>query len=1079
MKLSLVIIFLVFNLCWKASWSQEAKISLSLQNASLKNLIQDIEKQSEYYFIYQDDVFKDDQPINITVENVSLEVVLKELEKQASIEAEIIEQQVILKKGKEEVSKPPPHTKKISGKVINEEGLPLAGVSITVKGSLIGALTNTQGIFKIEIPYDTATLVFSYVGMTKQEVLAGGQTELNVVLKKEIIGIEEVVTLGYGTIKKNENTGSIASLKAKAFNEFPVTTLEQGLKGRLTGIQITPSSGQPGSGVSVRIRGVSSIAGGNEPLYIIDGIPTFNTDVRELNGLSGFSSGDISLVEVLKDAIATSIYGSRAANGVILISTKNGTPGKMRITYDSFFALQKVRKKLPLMNGEEYINYVTEYYTNAQSISEGQKQENLNALKSFGNANTDWQDEIFRTAFQQGHNLTFSGGNDNNLYYLSLNYTNQDGIVKNTDFTHYGFRMNLKNNLTRWFDISCKTSFSKVIQNGFLAGDGTNTRNNEKSGIGATLLVPSTISVYDGNGDFSSVDAYPFSFEDLDNPVAILQALDKNTMYYFIGGIDANTNFSKGIANTIRLGGEYSNKTHDYYLPKALLQMGAQTAELDEIKKFGGIFEDFITLRKTFSEKLIFETVLGFSAQQENYQSISLAGTGFPSDNLQNSAIQAASSVSTPQTTMVKTALASFFSRVHLGYLNKYQLSLSIRYDGSSVFSVNDKWATFPAVALAWRISEEGFLKNTIISNLKLRTSWGLSGNQAIQPYQSLYVGKIVNTGQGAGSGINVGLAPNLPNKDLTWETTEQYNLGVDFGMNNERIRLIFDYYIRNTKDLLANVTLPGSAGYTYYVDNVGAVQNKGFELSLGTDLVNRKNWLFALVFNFSKNRNIVKATKNNQDILLTRTDDATRTQSIVRVGEPLFSFYLPKFSGINDAGRPTYEDLNNDDVIDENDSQIAGSPLPDFFYGFNIYVRYRKISLSMNWQGVYGAKLNNIPMMMLTEPEPTANRIKNIKDFYPTVTDDYTVWDSDRFIEDASYLRLKNIKLAYKISDISRVIDDLTFYISGQNLLTFTKYSGYDPEVNSFSNDNSLQGVDYAAFPSAKTVTLGINLKF
>lgn len=1079
MRIYLTILCLVLSLYGVDLWGQSTKISLHLQNAPLKRLIQEIERQSDYYFIYQDDIFDEDQRININVKNASLDFILKELENQTSVKAEVVEHQVILTKIEEKGLTPTPDKKKISGKVDNESGQPLIGASVTIKGGMIGTLTNEQGFYEIEVPHNKDTLVFSYVGKITQELTTKNHTELNVVLKPEIIRIDEVVSLGYGTIKKTENTGSIATLKAKAFNEFPVTTIEQGLKGQLTGVQITPTSGQPGAGMSVRIRGVSSLAGGNEPLYIIDGIPTFNSDVRELNGLSWLNPDDISWVEVLKDAIATSIYGSRAANGVILIKTKNGIPGKPQITYDSYFAIQHIRKKMPLMNGEEYINYATEYYSNAQNISEEQRQQNLNALNTFGNANTDWQDEVFRPAFQQEHNLSFSGGNFDNSYYLSFNYANQNGIVKNSDFTHYGFRMNLNNNLTKWLDISSRTSFSKVTQNGFLAGDGTNTRNNEKSGIGATILVPSTVGVYDNNGDFSSVDVYPFSFEDLDNPVAMLQALDKNTMYYFIGGLDMNANFLPGISNTLRLGIEYSNKTFDYYLPKALLELGAQTAELGETKKFGGIFEDFLTIRKTCFEKLVFETIFGFSAQQDNYQSISLAGAVFPSDDLQNSAIQAAGSISTPETSKITTTLASFFSRVHLGYLNKYQLSLSIRYDGSSVFSESDKWATFPAVAFAWRLSEEEFLRNTIISDFKLRASWGQSGNQAIQPYQSLYVGEIVNTGQGAGTGINVGLAPNLPNKNLTWETTEQYNLGLDIGMYKERLRFVFDYYVRNTKDLLANVTLPGSAGYSYYVDNVGAVQNKGFELSFGSDLIKNKDWLFSLDCNFSKNRNIVKATKNNQDIILTRTDDATRTQAIVRVGEPLFSFYMPRFLGIDNTGKPTYEDLNNDDVIDENDSQIAGSPLPDFFYGFNTKLNYRKISLSMNWQGVYGAKLNDVPMMMLTEPEPTANRIKNIRDYYPRVSDDYIAWDSDRFIEDASYLRLKNIKLAYKMSDISGLIEELTVYISGQNMLTFTKYSGYDPEVNSFSNDNKLQGVDYAAFPSAKTVTLGVNLKF
>ncbi|WP_346857894.1 TonB-dependent receptor [uncultured Draconibacterium sp.] len=1080
MRLNLLLTVLFVNLFVFGSRAQSAKISLSLQNAPLQKFISEIEEQSDYYFIYQDEVFDDEQLITIKVQNVTLEIILFELEKQTSLSAELIGYQVILKrKDKQQEPLPASNKRIINGRVVNEFGIPLPGVAITMKGTLFGTLSNSNGLFELTAPKKPVVLVFSFVGLGTKEILVTSEKELHVVLTSKVISIEEVVAVGYGTVKKTENTGSIASIKTKLLKDFPVTTIEQGLKGHVAGVQITQNSGQPGAGMSVRIRGVSSIAGGNEPLYVIDGIPTFNSDVRELNGLSGISPGDISSVEVLKDAIATAIYGSRAANGVILITTQKGNSGKMQVTYDSYLEIQNVRKKLPLMSGDEYISYANEYYSNARNISEVQRQQNLTAINNYGNANTDWQDEVFRTAYHHGQNITFSGGGSNNQYYASLNYVRQNGIVENTDFTRFGFRLNLERDITNWLSINGRTSFSKVIQNGFLAGDGTNSRNNQKSGIGATLLVPSTIGVYDENGDFSSVLAYPFSYDVMDNPVAMLQALDRNTMYYFIGGFDVDTKLASWISNTTRLGMEYTNRIHDYYLPSNLQQLGAQTAELDDIKILGNIFEDFFTINKTLGEKLSFEAIGGFSAQWEDYQSISLAGTGFPSDDLLNNSIQAATSVSTPVINRTKTTLASFFSRIHMAYHNKYLMSLSIRYDGSSVFSESDKWATFPAVALAWRIGEEDFLKNTKISNLKLRSSWGLSGNQAIKPYQSLFVGEIVNTGQGAGSGINVGLAPTLPNKNLSWETTEQYNLGIDYGMYNERFRLVFDYYVRNTRDLLANVTLPGSAGYSTYVDNVGAVQNKGFELSLGADLVNRKDWLFAFNFNFSKNNNVVVATKNNQDIIPVSTDNATRTQAIVRVGEPIFSFYLPKYLGLDENGKPMYDDVNKDGIIDDADSQVAGSSLPDFFYGLDISLQYKNLALTMNWQGVYGAKLNNVNMMTLTDPEPIANRIQNIRDYYPLVSDDYIVWDSDRFIEDASFFRLKNIKLEYKIPGISNVIDDVTLYISGQNILTFTKYSGFEPEVNSFSNENQLQGVDYAAFPSAKTVTLGVNVKF
>ena len=1080
MKLSLLFFFVVFILTQAHSFAQEKKISLTLENATILQAIEEIEKQTGFFFLYQDDVFDKKLRITIRVKNEPLNVILREFEKQASVKTELIKNQIILRKKEVKENIPdPPQKKKITGKVIDKYGNPIARVSVVVEGTTIGTTTDYNGYYELEIPLDASILAFSFVGMLRQEVSIRNMTVVNVVLEKDEIGIREVVAVGYGTIRNIDNTGAISSLKSKAFKDFPISSVEQGMQGRMAGIQVIQTSGQPGTGISVRIRGVSSFAGGNEPLYVIDGFPVYNHDVRYLNGLSGLNPDDIQSVEVLKDAVATAIYGSRASNGVILITTKDGTSGKTRITFDSYFAVQKVRKKLPMMNGEDYINFATEYFNNAINISEEQRQINLNALTSYGNANTDWQDEVMRTALHQNYKLGISGGNDKNKYYLSMNYMNQEGIIKSTDFTRFGFRLNIKSRINTWLDISAKTNVSKVIQNAFVAGIGTNSRNIFKSGIGSTLLAPSTVPVFNKEGNYSAIGPYPFSFVTIENPAALLNALDKNTMYNFRGVLDINAILFPGFSNTLRIGSEMTNKVHDLYLPKELVQMGSQTAQLEEYKKTGILVEDFFTFKKSFSNNLALVSVLGFSAQQDEFQTINLVGTGFPTDDLQNNSIQSAYTSGIPQTMRIKSTLASFFSRNNLNYLNKYLLSFSVRSDGASVFSQNNKWATFPAFGFAWRIDNEDFLNASKISNLKLRAGLGRSGNQAVSPYQSLIVGQVVNTGQGAGNGSNVGLAPNLPNKDLTWETTNQTNIGLDFGVFNERGRFSFDYYTRTTNDLLASVQLPKSSGFIQILDNIGKVQNKGFEFTVGGSLINTSDWLFTFDFSFSKNKNIVLATKNNQDIISGGRNDASLTTTIVRVGEPLFSFYMPKFLGIDNTGRPMYDDKDKNGVIDDADNQIAGSSLADFFYGLNLNLEYKKLSLSMNWQGVSGSRINNTLMWILTNPEPSENRIKNIKEFYPHLSDNYGVVNTDRHIEDASYLRLKNIRISYQLSDIHKVLSRFSVYVSGQNLITFTGYSGYDPEVNSFSNSNQLQGIDYAAFPSAKAITIGINAEF
>ncbi len=511
-----------------------------------------------------------------------------------------------------------------------------------------------------------------------------------------------------------------------------------------------------------------------------------------------------------------------------------------------------------------------------------------------------------------------------------------------------------------------------------------------------------------------------------------------------------------------------------------MIQLGSQTAELETFKKFSVVFEDFITYKAGLTDKLNMEIVAGLSTQSEDLSSIALKGTGFPSDLLQNNAIQAATTASIPETNVVKTTLASFFGRAFFDYSGKYLLSFSIRRDGASVFSKNNKWANFPSAAFAWRISEEEFIEDSsVISNLKFRASWGKSGNQAIRPYQSLVIGNIVNTPQGAGAGVNVGLAPNLPNANLTWETTEQIDFGVDLGLLNEKLRFTFDYYVKNTTDLLASVQLPQSSGFDLIIDNVGEVQNKGFEISLGSNLISTPDLQLSLDLNLSKNKNVVIATKDNQDIISGGRNDASRTTSIVRVGEPLFSFFVPKYLGLDGDGKPMYEDLDDNGVINDVDNQIAGNSFPDFFYGINSTIKYKQFSLLMSWQGVEGADINNLVLARGVSPGPGSNKFKNVKDYYPVINDDLDVKRSDRFIEDASFFRLKNIKLAYNVPVLSKIIDNLTLYLSAQNILTFTGYSGYDPEVNSFSGSNQLQGVDYSGYPSAKTVTVGFNVGF
>ncbi|QCW99541.1 TonB-dependent receptor [Aggregatimonas sangjinii] len=969
--------------------------------------------------------------------------------------------------------------KTISGTVVSsDDGMVIPGVNIVEKGTANGASTDFDGNYSINVS-EGAVLIFSYIGFRTQEITVSSSNTINVTLEQDVSALDEVVVTGYGGVQRNEFVGATSVVKAAEIVQQPITTVEQGIRGRLAGVQVVQSSGAPGAGVSIRVRGLTSFAGGNEPLYVIDGIPLFNDDVRGLNGISSLNPNDIASIEVLKDASSTAIYGSRAANGVVQITTKGGTASDgIKVNYNAFASFQDVRKRFNLMTGDQFIAFATEYYNNSTELSEEERTTSLANLNAVGNVNTDWQDEVYRTGFHHSHNVSFTGGDNDNNYYVSANYMNQEGVIETTDFERIALRLNLQNKLSEKFRLNSRVSLSQSVNNGFLASDGTNTRNFGKSGIGSTLIAAPTVPVFDADGNFNSVAPYIFSDTDQENPAALLEALDRNRVNRAQAVLSLSYNITDNLTNVTRGSVDYVDRKSDFYSPRALSQLGSQVAQLETSQNLNTLIEDYLNYKNTFG-KVGVDVLLGASGQFEERNSIFLAGTGFPSDALQNNAIQAAGTLAVPQTLTVDQSLVSFFGRVQLDYDKKYLISLNARRDGSSVFSENNQWANFAAIGGAWRISEEDFMKDGIFNNLKLRASTGSVGNQAIQPYQSLSLGSIILTGQGAGTGISVGLAPNLPNPNLTWETTVQTNFGIDAGIFNDKYRFSFDYYIKTTNDLLATVALPQSSGFTSIVDNVGKVENKGVELQIGADLFENEDWYFSVDAQYSRNKNEILETKDDQDIFSGGGNDASGSTAIVRPGESLFSFFAVKFLGLDDTGAPIYEDLDGNDVINGADRQVVGSPLPDFIYGFNTTLKYKKLTFLTNWQGVSGATVNNVALFRLTNPIPDANRVANLRDFYPTPRSDLFRIRSDRFIEDASYLRLANIRLGYDFDGAILGLDNINLYVSAQNILTITDYSGFDPEVNSFSGNDLRQGVDLAAYPASKTFTVGLNVRF
>ena len=970
----------------------------------------------------------------------------------------------------------------ISGTISDDTGLTLPGATILEKGTSNGVSTDIDGNFTMTVSSDNAVLVISFIGFVTQEVQVNGETVHNITMVTDAAALDEVVVTGYGVVKRNEFVGATSVVKGEVLTIAPLVTMEQGMRGQLAGVQVTSSSGQPGAGVSVRIRGVSSMAGGTEPLYVIDGIPFFNDDVRGLNGMSSINPADIESIEVLKDASSTSIYGSRAANGVIQITTKGGRhSGGVRINYDLTLSSQDVRNRYNMMNSEEWLDYADQYVTAASDWDAAEKADVRAELLSAGNADTNWQDEIFKTAFLQTHNLSFTGGNANNSYFVSVGYTDQSGVVVNTDFSRLSMRANLKNRLNKAMVLDTRVSLSQSVSNGFLASQGTNTNNLGKSGIGSTIKALPTAPIFNEDGTFADVGIYSFADGDIENPMGMTEALDRQRLNRLNAALTLRSDIGWGISNTTRVSIDLVERKNDTYYPEHLAQLGSQTAKLETKRLLTSLVESFFDYKHSFG-KLEFDFLLGGSANSIESERLYMNSTGFPSDVLQNNAIQAGSIQGIPESFLSEQTLASFFTRVKLNYNKKYLLSIDARTDGTSVFSEDNKWANFGAIGGGWIISNEDFMDGSIFNEMKARVSYGSSGNQAIRPYQSLLLGQVVLTGQTAGSGIAVGLAPNLPNPNVTWETTVQANFGMDFGLQNNKYRLSFDVYKKNTEDLLATVLLPQSSGFSSIIDNIGEVENKGFEIQLGADIVEKGDWYFAVDAQFSKNNNKVIETKDHEDIFSGGgNNDASQTNTVIREGEPLYSFWAKHFIRMGEDGQPIYANEDgSEDLEGTGDNQIVGSSLPDFSYGFNTYLDYKNWSLVTNWAGVSGNRVNNTVLYQNSGHGLGNNLVNNILEYYPVINDQIQRSRSDRFIQDASYLRMANIKLNWAVGVANvKWLDALNIYFSGQNLITVTDYEGFDPEVNTFSGNDARQGSDLGGYPTTKAFTFGLNVSF
>lgn len=1068
-------LILALMLSGATSMNAQQRITRQFTNVPLKTVLTEVEKELQYSIIYKKDEVNERKQITHNFKDASLEEVLSAILDNGltySVQGKMI---VISKKEPSAPSVSNLSQQKqivVKGIVKDENGDPVVGANVVEKGTTNGTITDIDGRFSLSIP-EGAKLSITYIGYLDKDITVGkGQTALNVELKEDTQALDEVVVVGYGSVKKSDLTGSVASVKSSTIMDLPTNNISQALQGRVPGVQIQQNSGAPGANMQVRIRGANSISGNNEPLWIINGFP---------GDQSMINSSDIESIEVLKDASATAIYGSRGANGVIIVATKQAKEGRVSVDYEGSYSIQTVRKRLDLMNATEYANYYNLFWENTR----GEKFFSESDIISFGKG-TDWQDLIFRSAPVQDHSLTVNGGNEKTQFAVGTSFYDQDGVIKNNDYQRVVLRANLNHEISKKFTVSYNSILSRTSQ----------SLTDEENILLSALSATPTVKPYKEDGEYRLLNGiYPFSPDNLINPIAYFNEVSKKSVANKVMANVAVT-YKPIDGLSIKISGNVSNtdsRSENYTGVKYPNSTGS--AGLSSSNSLNLNSDNIVTYIKTINKDHSITATGAFTYEKYIGKSMSAGGSGFLSDAAGAYDLGSASTFSTPSSSYTDWTLLSWLGRFNYSYMGKYLMTFSFRADGSSRYSKNNKWGYFPSGALAWRFSEESFMKNlSFISSGKLRIGYGQTGSTAINPYYTL---DMLSSGKVSfEDALYTYYAPGtrLPS-DLKWETTSQTDIGLDLGLFNNRLRITADYYLKNTRDLLNTVQLPASLGYTTTVKNVGKIRNKGFEFQVDADIMNSEfKWNASA--NISFNRNEVVKLYEGQDVqgatynLVVANDYV----NLLREGLPMSVFYGYQTNGFDEKGHFVYRDNNNDGSISEDDKTVIGDPNPDFIYGLTSNMSWKDFELSFFLQGSQGNDIYGFSM--ITQNYKTYIGYNTLREVYydhwtpehtdakyPAVDNVISTKMSDYFIYNGSYLRLKNIKLAYNIPVQKLGIDWLKrgqIYISGQNLLTLTKYPWWDPEVNSKGGGASLnQGIDYYSYPTTKGFTIGAKLSF
>ena len=1005
----------------------------------------------------------------------------------------------------------------IKGNVSDETGEPVIGATIVTPDAKNGAVSDLEGNFSLSttLPVD---IKVSFLGYQSQTIKVKKADDfVKVILRESSKSLDDVVVVGYGVQKKSDLTSAISTIKSDELMQTSITSFDQGIQGRAAGVAVLNTTGQPGAGTSIRIRGTSSINGNNEPLYVIDGVPVisdanaFSTGTLKnpsLNPLTSINPADIASIEILKDASATSIYGARGANGVVLVTTKQGKAGKAKIYVGMRYSLQKLSKKMDMLSSVELAQLGNEATDNA-----GQERRAIFAgLNNIAKINTDWQDEIFRVAPMQNYDVSVSGGNDKTSYFVSGNLLLQDGIIICSDFGKGNVRMNLTQQLNKWLTMGASLNLSYSRSHGVV----TNSEGGFASSITSWALdMNPALPVRQKNGEYTYENNLTTT-NNVGNPVQDAhEAKNRNTSFRTLGNAYLQWTPIKNLILKSSIGIDYFYIKDQAFAPSYIKRAESNEgyASVANLDAYNWVWENTATYNIQAGKHHV--TALGgITAQKYNSENSNVATAKFDDGYLKYYSIQSGSQRQAASSGITEWQMLSYLARINYNYDNRYLLTLTGRVDGSSKFGKHNKYGFFPSVSGAWRVSEESFMKNIkTVSNLKLRLSYGVVGNEGIPAYSSQ--GLMYNTEAYVGNSTKIsGLVPfTLSNQDLKWEKTQQMDLGIDLGLFDNRLSLTADYYYKKTSDLLLAMPVSFNTGYDQVVKNVGDLKNTGFDFSIGVvPFTGKFNWNVDITFGYNRNEvtNLAGSTENltGSSVLgITYWTKITegkamgtlygyKTNGIAQKDEDLSK--IPFFQGKTITyGDRKYVDKDDNGVINENDLFELGNANPDFTFGFNNTFRLRfqdqsVLGLTIYLQGSVGNEIANFNKFTLESFDGYHNNTKaalkrwtddNPSNTYPKATtkSQGNVF-SDHYVEDGSYLRFKDITLNYSLPNKwtrKFLCENLTISVSLKNLWTITNYSGYDPEVSRFANNNLSMGADYGSYPMAKSYELGIRMNF